>query len=100
MRLGKFPTATGDVRADSIRELRWAMAGEGLTPDKLRMMQSTLALPLLRASQSDVPEGAWPVRAYGVICDAARGLGGGLPARALRSALAIDYAGAARNLSA
>ena len=99
MRLGKFPTPTGDMRADSLRELRWAMSGEGLTPDKLQLMHSTLSLPAVQAALTDVPEGSRPLRAYEVICDAARALGGGLPARALRSALAIDYAGAARNLS-
>jgi tetratricopeptide (TPR) repeat protein len=99
MRLGKFPKATGDVRADSMRELRWAMSGEGLTPDKLPLMQSTLSLPAVRAALRDVPESESPIRAYDVICDSARSLGGGLPAQALRSALAIDYAGGARNLS-
>lgn len=99
MRLGKFPKATGDVRADSMRELRWAMSGEGLTPDKLSLMRSTMALPVVRTGLDDVSEAMWAKRGYDVICDAARALGGGLPARALRSALAIDYAGTARNLS-
>jgi len=99
MRLGKFPKATGDVRTDSMRELRWAMSGEGLTPDKLPLMNATLSLPVVRAALASVPEGRWPVRAYDMVCESARSLGGGLPARALRSALAIDYAGTARNLS-
>ncbi|MDQ1699809.1 MAG: hypothetical protein QOG34_1672, partial [Frankiaceae bacterium] len=99
MRLGKFPTSTGDVREDSLRELRWAMSGEGLTPDKLQLMRATLSLPVVRAALANVAEDARPARGYEVIRDAARALGGGLPARALRSALAIDYTGDARNLS-
>ncbi len=99
MRLGKFPSATGDLRTDAVRELRWAMAGEGLTPDKLRVMEAVLELPVVADAIAGVPDSRRPTVAYGVVADAARALGASLPQQVLRTALAIDYEGQARNLT-
>ncbi|HWL36382.1 MAG TPA: hypothetical protein VNQ77_09315 [Frankiaceae bacterium] len=98
-RLGTLPKATGDARRDAIAELRWSMAGEGLTADKLTWMPAVRALPAVAAAVAGIAPAGQPAVAYGVIADAARALGGSVDARLLRTALGIDYDGDARNLT-
>ena len=97
-RLGR-PTPTGDLRHDAIAELRWSMAGEGLTADKVTTMRAVLALPGVASAVAGVPAPGRPAAACAAVADAARSLGGSVDARLLRAALAVDYAGDARNLT-
>lgn len=97
-RAGRFPVATGDIRVDARRELRWAMGGCGLTPDKVAAMTTVLALPEVRAACAASPH---PVAAtaFDAIVAAARALGGSVQARMLRVALAVDYDGKGKDLT-
>lgn len=100
MRLGKLQARTGDPRADAIAELRWGMAGAGLTIEKLAEMEAVRRLPVIAASLSGVPHAARPKVAYDALCEAVRALGDGLYARFFRNSLAVDYSGAAKDLTA
>ena len=93
------PEPTGDLRRDAIAELRWSMAGEGLTVDKITTMRAVPALPVVAAATAAVAEPGRPAAAYAAVADAARSLGGSVDARLLRTALGVDYAGDARNLT-
>jgi hypothetical protein len=99
VRLGTLPKSTGEARRDAIAELRWSMAGEGLTADKLTWMPAVRALPAVAAAIAGVDPARQPTVAYGVLADAARALGGSVDARLLRTALGVDYDGDARNLT-
>ena len=98
-RLGTLRSRTGDPRLDAIAELRWCVAGEGLTADKLAVLPAVLGLPAVRAATEGVPVAGRPAVALGAVVAAARALGGSLDARLLRTALGIDYEGDARNLT-
>ena len=98
-RLGNLPKPTGELRRDAIAELRWSMAGEGLTADKLTTMNAVRALPAVADSVAGVPDAKQPAVAYAAVADAARSLGRSVDARLLRAALGIDYDGDARNLT-
>lgn len=93
------PEPTGDLRRDAIAELRWSMAGEGLTADKMATMRAVPLLPGVAAAVATVPAPGRPAASYAAVADAARSLGASVDARLLRTALAIDYAGDARNLT-
>ncbi len=95
---GRFPEPTGDVRLDAARQLRWAMGGAGLTVDKLARMSAVLGLPAIRDAMDGVPPEFGPQAAYEALQQAVRALGDGPQARALRSALGIDYAGNGKDL--
>ena len=98
-RLGNLPPPTGDLRRDAIAELRWSMAGEGLTADKLTTMPAVRALPAVADVIADAPAAKQPAIAHEVVAEAVRSLGGSVDARLLRTALGIDYEGDARNLT-
>jgi hypothetical protein len=99
-RSGKLPPPSGDPWEDARRELRWAFAGAGLTPDKLASMPAVMALPQVRAAVAGVPADRRLVTACEAVADAARGLGDGIHARVLRTSLAVDYHGTAKDLTA
>jgi hypothetical protein len=99
-RSGKLPPPSGDAWEDARRELRWAFAGAGLTPDKLASMPAVMALPVVRAAVAGGPADRRLVTACETVADAARGLGDGIHARVLRSSLAVDYNGTAKDLTA
>jgi hypothetical protein len=90
---------TGDVWEDARSELRWAMAGTGLTADKLATMPAVLSLPAVRAAVAGEAAQRRLVVACETVADAARRLGDGVHARILRTSLAIDYAGSAKDLT-
>lgn len=98
-RLGRLRPPTGDVRQDAISELRWTMAGEGLTADKLAVLPAVLDLPVVRAALAGVPVEHRPAAAFRSVVAATRALGGSVDARLLRTALGVDYDGDARNLT-
>ncbi len=98
-RLGTLRPPSGDARQDAIAALRWCMAGEGLTADKLSVLPPVLELPVVRAAVATAPPHHAPVVACRAVVDAARSLGGSVDARLLRTALGIDYEGDARNLT-
>jgi tetratricopeptide (TPR) repeat protein len=100
MRLGRLPPSTGDLRSDALGELRWAMASTGLTIEKLLVMESVLQLPVIAAALDGVEPAAAPRAALDALMTAARGLGDGPQARLLRNALAIDYDGSGKDLTA
>ncbi len=91
---------SGDLRADAVQELRWSMAGPGLTLDKLATMESVLALPVLAAAMRRSGDQPALVSAYDALCDASRRLGNALHPRVLRNALGVDYDGDAKDLTA
>lgn len=97
--MARLPEATGELRRDAIAELRWAMAGAGLTADKLTAMRAVRSLPAVAAALAGVPAVRQPATALDVVVAAARSLGGSVDARLLRSALGVDYTGDARNLT-
>ena len=99
-RMDRLPEPTGDLRADALAQLRWAMAFEGLTADKLSVMPAVRELPVVHNATADVPQSERLVSAYRAIVEATRELGDSLHARILRTALAIDCASDARNLTA
>lgn len=99
-RMDRLPEPTGDLRADALAQLQWAMAFEGLTADKLSVMPAVLELPVVHNATADVPQAARLVSACRAIVEAARELGDSLHARILRTALAIDCDSDARNLTA
>lgn len=100
MRLGRLPEPTGDARADALHELRWAMAGGGLTVEKLQVMAAARRTPRIAAALAGVAPHDVPRTAYDVLVAAVHELGDGLQARLLRNALAIGYAGSAKDLTA
>lgn len=100
MRAGRFPARTEDVRADAIRELRWAMAGAGLTVDKLSMMSAVVELPAVARAVAGAPPPDRPAIVMRVLTSAVDGLGDGLHARVLRNSLGLGYVGAAKDLTA
>lgn len=100
MRLGKLPPPTDDLRTDALHELRWAMAGTGLTAEKLRVMDAVRRLPVVAAKLEGVAPHAVPWAAFEVLCAALRDLGDGVHARLLRTAFGIDYGGSAKDLTA
>ncbi len=99
-RAGRFPPPTGDPHRDAVRELRWAMGGAGLTLDKLPLMTSVLSLPLVRTALQDVAPEYLPQAGFDTVAGTARRLGDTLHARILRTALAVDYAGDGKDLTA
>lgn len=100
MRAGRLPERTGEVRADALRQLRWAMGGDGLTVDKVPLMSAVLELPGVAAALRGVPDPSAPAVALEVVRTAARSLGETVHARLLRTSLAIDYTGDAKDLTA
>jgi hypothetical protein len=98
-RLATLRAPTGDPRRDALAELRWAMAGEGLTADKVAVLRAVVDLPAVRDAVAGVPATHRPVAAFHAIVAAARGLGESVDARLLRAALGIGYDGDARNLT-
>lgn len=98
-RSGRIPPSTGDPREDARRQLRWAMGGDGLTADKLAAMPAVLTLPVVAAAIAAAPHEQRLVAACMAVADATRGLGDGVHARLLRAALAVDYAGHAKDLT-
>ena len=98
--MDRLPEPTGDLRTDALAQLRWAMAFEGLTADKLSVMPAVLKLPVVHDATVDVPQAGRLVSAYRTVVEAARELGDSLHARILRTALAIDCDSDARNLTA
>jgi tetratricopeptide (TPR) repeat protein len=99
MRLGRLPARTGDPRADAVSQLRWAMAGAGLTIEKLLVMDAVRGLPVVAAAVSAADPDAAPRVALDAVVGAVRDLGDGLYARLLRNALAVDYSGSAKDLT-
>jgi hypothetical protein len=100
VRTGRLPAATGDLRTDAIAELRWAMGGAGLTVGKVPHLTAVSRLPRVAETVNGVSAAARPAEVHRVLVEAARDLGNGVQARLLRSSLAVDYAGAGRNLTA
>lgn len=100
MRLGRLQERTGDLRADAIGELRWGTSGAGLTLEKLVVMESVLRLPGIVAALDGVEPAAAPGVAFDALVAAIRGLGESPHARILRNALAVDYRGAGKDLTA
>lgn len=99
MRAGQLPKPSGDLRSDAIGELRWAMAGVGLTVDKVPLMQAVLKLPTVSHALNGVSPPARPRVALDALVAAARALGDGLQARMLRNSLAVDYHGDGKDLT-
>ncbi len=93
------PPPAGDPRADAVAELRWAMSGPGLSPDKLPLLKTVLSLPVLLAAMERAEGRPAMVAAYEAVADAARQLGNTPDARLLRAGLAVDYGGDARHLT-
>lgn len=100
MRVGRLPVRGGDLRTDAIAQLRWAMAGAGLTVDKVALMSAVRDLPVVAEATSAAPSPSRPAAAYDAVVAAANDIGDGLHARMLRNALGIGYRGSGKNLTA
>ena len=99
MRSGRLHEPTGDLRADAIGELRRAMAGAGLTIEKLLVMESVLRLPEVARATEGADRSALLRVALDTVVTAANELEG-LRGRILRNALAIGYGGSGKDLTA